>query len=354
VDVAIANGLTGARHRYLLRAGGWLLVTLTTLGCAAIMETGWPADRGAAIDARICAQAAEFDLLSPVWKVAFPLDGDKLASSTLANQVWLLDEAGGVRTMLGRGPMEAVRSLAFSPDGRVLAIGGPGTVVRLVDTSSASDLGELQPDGGDNASQVAISPDGRYLAAGGCSGTVTIWDRDGPRRLGAMAGRDAITALAFAPDGSTLAAGDETGRLRLRAVPERTTRIIQAARTPFSGITALAFSPSGACLASASTLERCVRLWDASDGRLRSTIPSGAAQVRALAISPGSALLVTAHSDGGATIWGLAARRELARVRANGCALQCVAFSADGRTLATGGTDGRLRLWDVARAVDAR
>jgi WD40 repeat protein len=331
-----------------------LWLALTALGGAAVVEIAWRADPDAAIDGRIFAQAAEFDLHSPVWSLASSPDGDKLASSTLSNEVWLMDDARSVRTVLPRGRMDAVRSLAFSPDSRVLAIGGPGQVVRLVDPSSASDLGELEPDGGDNASQVAFSPDGRYLAAGGCSGTVTIWDRHGRRRLGTLAGRDAITALGFAPHGSTLAAGDEAGRVRLWAVPERTTRIIQAADAPFSGVTALAFSPYGASLASVSKREGCVRLWDPSDGRLRATIPSGAAQVRALAFSPDGALLVMAQADGGATLWGLAEGREVARVRADGCALQCVAFSADGRSLATGGTDGRVRLWDVARAIGGR
>jgi WD40 repeat protein len=328
-----------------------LLFALFALGGAAVVETAWRADPDAAIDGRIFAQAAEFDLHSPVWSVAFSPDGDRLASSTISNEVWLMDGAHGVRTLLLGGRMHAVRSLTFSPDGRFLAIGGPGRVVRLVDTSSTSDLGELEPEGADNASQVAISPDGRYLAAGGSSGTVTIWDRHGRRRVGALAGRLAITALGFAPDGSTLAAGDETGRVRLWAVRERTTRIIQASNATFSGVTALAFSPDGASLASLSKPEGCVRLWDPSDGRPRATIPSGAAQVRALAFSPDGALLVMAQTDGGATLWGLAEGRELARVRANGCALQCVAFSADGRSFATGGTDGRVRLWDVARAV---
>jgi WD40 repeat protein len=353
-EVANANGPIGARLGCLWGVWRWLLVALTALGGAAVVETAWRADPDAQKDGRIFAQAAEFDLHSPVWSLAFSPDGDKLASSTLSNDVWLMDDARGVRTVLPRGRMDAVRSLAFSTDGRFLAIGGPGPVVRLVDTFSASDLGELEPDGGNSASQVAISPDGRYLAAGGGSGTVTIWERHGRRRLGALAGRDAITALGFAPDGSTLAVGDETGRVRLWAVPERTTRIIQAADAPFSGVTALAFSPDGASLASLSKREGCVQLWDPSDGRLRATIPSGAAQVRALAFSPDGALLVMARADGCATLLGLAEGRELARVRANGCALQCVAFSADGRSLATGGTDGRVRLWDVARAVGSR
>jgi WD40 repeat protein len=324
------------------------------VGAVALVETAWRADSDTAFDGRIFAQAAEFDLHSPVWSLAFSPNGDKLAASTILNQVWLIDEACGVRTVPSTGRMDAVRSLAFSTDGRFLAIGGPGRVVRLVETSSCSDLGELEPDGSDNASRVAISPDGRYLAAGGCSGTVTIWERHGWRRLGTLAGPDAITALVFAPDGSTLAAGDETGRVRLWAVTEWTTRIIQAAAAPFCGVTALAFSPDGASLASVSKTEGCVRLWNLSDGQLRATIPGGAAQVRALAFSPDGALLVMAQADGGATLWGLVEGRELARVRANGCPLHCVAFSRDGRSVATGGTDGRVRLWDAALALRAR
>jgi WD40 repeat protein len=330
------------------------LVVLTALGVAACVKIAWWADPDRAIDKRIFAQAAEFDLHSPIWSLAFSPDGDKLALATVSNHVWLMDDTRAVRTVIGSIPMHAVRSLAFAPDGRALAIGGPGRVVRLMDTSSGSDLGGFEPDGDDNASQIAISPDGRYLAAGGTSGTVTIWERDDRRRLGALAGVDAVTALGFAPDGSTLAVGDETGRVRLCAVPEWATRIIQPADAPFSGVTALAFSPDGASLAALSKLQGDVRLWNPADGRLRATIPSDANQVRALAFSPDGSLLVMAQADGGAALWSLAEGRTLARVRANGYALQCAAFSADGQLLATGGADGRLRLWDVAQAIGSR
>jgi WD40 repeat protein len=250
--------------------------------------------------------------------------------------------------------MNGVRSLVFSPDGRVLAIGGSGRVVRLVDTSTASDLGELQPDGEDSAAHVAISPDGRYLAAGGSSGTVTIWDRRDQRRLGALAGPAPITTLDFAPDGSTLAAGDARGRVWLWTIPVWTRRILLAAYEPRYGVTALAFSPDGTSLASSSPLEGCVRLWDPSDGRSLGTIPRSTGTVRALAFSPDGGLLAIAQADGSAVLWGLAEGRVLARVRANGCGLQSVAFSADGRSLATGGADGCVRLWDVAQAVGRR
>jgi WD40 repeat protein len=179
--MANANGPTGARLGCLLSAGGWLLATLVALGVAAVVAIGRRADLDVETDGRIFAQAAVFDLHSCVWSLAFSPVGDTLAATTLSSELWLMDDARAVRTLVRKTRMKVVRSLAFSPDGLFLAIGGPGRVVRLVDTSSASDLWALEPDGDDNASVIAISLDGRYLAAGGYGGTVTIWDL-GPGR----------------------------------------------------------------------------------------------------------------------------------------------------------------------------
>jgi WD40 repeat protein len=340
----------------LRRLGGWLLVVLAIPAVAAVVETAWPADPDAPTDGeeRPFAQVARDELHAPVWALAFSPDGARRASSTMSGDVWIFDETQGLRTLVPGGPMNAVRSLAFSPDGRILAIGAPGRIVRLVDASSASELEPVEPEGGDNASQVAISPDGQYLAAGGPGGTVTIWDRATRRRLGALVGCDGVTSLGFAPDGSTLAAGYTTGRVRLWAIPSGIERKALAAQAPRCGVTALAFSPDGTSLAAASKLGGGVWLWDPSGGRTRRVIPRTQASVRALAFSPDGTVLVIAEADGSAALWGVAEGRELTRVRANRCGLQSVAFSADGRSFATGGNDGSVRLWDLAQAIGGR
>ena len=353
--MANTNDPGRARPGRLRRLGGWLLVVLAMPGIAAVVETAF-ADPDTPTDGeeRPFAQVARDELHSPVWALAFSPDGSRLASSTISGDVWLFDKAHGLRTPVAHGRADFVRSLAFSPDGRILAIGTPGRVVRLVDASSASELGPVESDGGDDAPYVAISPDGRYLAAGGSGATVTIWDWVSRKRLGALAGARQRHGPGFAPDGATLAVGDVTGRVRLWAIPAGVERLTLVADAPRHGVTSLAFSPDGTSLAAASKLDRCVRLWDRSDGRPRGAIPSTPAYVQAVAYSPDGALLAIAQADGGATLWGVAEGRELARVRANGQGLQSVAFSADGRSFVTGGNDGRVRVWDVARAIAGR
>jgi WD40 repeat protein len=344
------------RSGHLRKVGGWLLAVLAILGTAAVMETALRADPDASMGGqeRPFAQVARDDLHSPVWSLAFSPDGAKLALSTMAGDVWLMDDAHGLRTVIRHDQMNTVRSLTFSPDGRVLAIGGPGHVVRLVDASSASELEPLETDDGDNATYVAISPDGRYLDAGGPGGTITIWDTGSRRRLGTLNNHDGVTTLAFSPDGSTLAAGDVTGRVRLWAIPGGTERMTLAAYAPRYGVTALAFSPDGKYLATASRLDACVRLWDPSDGRVRGAIPRTSSNVVALAFSPCGTPLAVARADGSAVLWGIEEGREFARVRANGYGLRAVAFSADGRSFATGGADDCVRFWDLAQALGRR
>ena len=220
-EMANSNNPDVTRSGPLRGSGGWSLLVLAILGAAAVVETALRADSDAPTDGeqRPFAQVTRDDLHSPVWSLALSPDGARRAAATISGDVWLMDDAHGQRTLVRRGRMDRVRSLAFSPDGHVLAIGGSGLVVRLVDASSASELEPVEADGVDNASHVAISPDGRYLAGGGFDGTVTIWDRGSRRRLVTLAGHDCVTALSFMPDGSTLTAGDVTGRVRLWAIP---------------------------------------------------------------------------------------------------------------------------------------
>lgn len=245
------------------------------------------------------------------------------------------------------------KPLAFSPDGRQLAIGGTELDVAWYDPTAAPSERSLGiPVRA--ASDLRFSPDGRTLAvAGHCTSDIVLWDLEhGRERMTLRGHRFPVIRVEFSPDGGALASAsgssEEQSVLVWSLATGRPLRRLARANSSFLGI---AYSPDGRLLASCCANEKPVRIWDVATGREVRWIAGHARPAQALAFSPDGRLLATAAGDGFASVWSVATGRELRRLDGRADILNHVAFSRDGRILAATASDGDLRFWDVDPSI---
>ncbi|MCQ4205917.1 WD40 repeat domain-containing protein [Streptomyces longispororuber] len=281
--------------------------------------------------------------------IKFAPDGHTLATTDngfKTVRLWDVDR-GRLRTTL-TGRQDSVSAMAFSPDGRALAVGGSSSVVQVWDTTTGRRRTALTGNQ-DSVDAVAFSPDGRTVAAGGWDNVIEVWDSRNPARTTARkpnrphttltghAGR--VTSLAFSPDASTLASGSDDHTVRLWNTPVG--RTISRSR---NFVYAIAFSPDGRTLA--TTAGTTVQLWNTRTRRLRATIGAQENGVDAFAFSPDGRTFGVA-SDDTVRLWDTRTRHLRSTLTARQKGVYSIAFSPDGHTLATGGGDHATRIWDT-------
>jgi WD40 repeat protein len=202
------------------------------------------------------------------------------------------------------------------------------------------------------ARAIGFTPDGREFAVADADGLGIVFrdTRTGRdlRRAEAVA---RVLRLAISPDGKALAASDTSGGLTVwDAVTGR-----ERLRLPRAGLDrpgALTFSPDGRLLAAASGWR--VRLWQTATGK-EVGVPDGHnGPVRAVAYSPDGKMVATGISDGAIHIWDSDTANPLRRWRGHPEDVWALAFAPGGRSLASGGEDGTVRLWDAATGKEVR
>jgi WD40 repeat protein len=257
------------------------------------------------------------------------------------------------------------QAVAFSPDGKILAVAGGDPVgeVALWNVAAGRQIadrtlpGSFEPTGprAFEVDAVAFSPDGKTLVTGADDGAVTLW---GPatgrmRAIGTLAAATLsgtpVSALAFSPDGKTLVMGNSDATTVWDVGARR-----QVARFPVAAYS-LAFSADGKTLALVGDGD--VVLCDLATRKVTATLTTGYENwVSAAAFSPDGKTLATSSYDGTTTLWDVPARHLSATLSPAQAGLAAhtlgnpalVAFRPGGKAFVSG-RSGTLTLWDVAK-----
>lgn len=211
-----------------------------------------------------------------------------------------------LRTLEGYSP--DAKSVAFSPDGGLLARGLWDNKVKLWDVSTGKELHTLKGHSS-GVSSVAFSPDAALLASGSADKTVKLWEvATGNELCTLQSHSDRVHSVAFSPDGALLASGSEDRTSKLWEVA--TGKVVRTLKGHSYWVLSEVFSPDGMLLASRS-LDKAVQLWDVATGKILRTLKGSSGIVESVAFSPDGKLLASGWRDGTIKLWELVTGKEL-------------------------------------------
>ena len=292
--------------------------------------------------------------------VAFAADGRRLASLSgwgslnytedQTVRVWHIGELAGTSVLAGH--TSYIYPVAYSPDGKWIASGSWDRTIRLWEAESGEGCAELRHP--EVVRALAYGPDSSWLVSG-CQGdeALRIWNTATAKLEKELPLPESTTiqAIAVSPDGAYIAAADSNGNATIRATT--TGAVVHSFRVTASGDKkALAYSRDGRFLAGTGEDIAQIDLWNTQTGDLSVRLAGHTGAVCGLAFSADGRLLASASSDRSVRVWDVPNATCVAVLAGHTDQVYSAAFHPDGKRLASGGRDRAVWLWDLATGLD--
>ncbi len=254
--------------------------------------------------------------------------------------------AGKLEIELKAGPLAPIAALAYHPNGKQLAVGSYGQVV-VWDLEKAQPLKVLTNVLG-AVHDVKYSPDGKILAVGGGQpsgkGDLRLFQVGDWKLLAALRGHDDVVfSISFSKDGKTLMSGSFDHHCKVWDVEKHVAVKSLSSHSDF--VYAVGISPNGKFWASASK-DRTVQWIDAATAKSAFTFSGMEQDVMALAIHPDGGKLVSSGFEPGIYWWNTQTGEKIKTQGGHGTAVHELVFSGDGKRLVSAGADRTVRTWD--------
>ncbi|HEY3788390.1 MAG TPA: c-type cytochrome domain-containing protein [Urbifossiella sp.] len=262
--------------------------------------------------------------------------------------------AAPIGATLPVGPLPPVAAVAFSPDGKLLAVGsyGRATVWDLTTAKPAQVITHVLG----AVNDLKFSPDGSKLAVAGgqpsARGDLRIFDTKDWKLLVSLGGHlDTVSGVSWSPDSSKIASASFDKTVRIWDMKSHAVLHSFTGHSDF--VYGVAFSPKGDWIATASK-DRSGRIIDVASGKSTGTLSGAEQEVLAVAVNPATGQVVTSGFETAVSWWNAKTAERLRKTGGPGVAVHEIAFDAKGTIMVVAGGDGTLRPYDCTTGAAAR
>ena len=254
--------------------------------------------------------------------------------------------ADGKRSAIIRGHTDSVNSVALSPDGKFIVSASGDKTIRVWNVESGIEICCLTGHTY-SVNSVALSLDGKFIVSASGDKTVRVWNVESGIEIHKLEGHTRrVIAAVFSPNEKLIISGSSDKTLRIWDIENRTKAYkLEGHCKP---LTSVSLSPDGKLIISASH-DKTIRIWNIESGRsiYKFTKPSYSYSIF-VAFSPNGKLIASVLQDNKTLcIWNMHKAKEICILEGHIDSISSIAFSPDGKQIASASRDKTVRIWDV-------